>query len=321
MAKFCLMILALVIAPTLGLAQNYPAQPIRMVMPYPPGGAGDVVARNLGQRMSESMGQPVVVDNRSGGTAVIGSEFVARAAPDGYTLLLAFDPPHTTTPYFLHKVPFDAVKDFTPITMVVKVPQVLVVNSAVSAKSLKEFIQFARENPGKVFVSTTGKGSWQHFAFELLNQVEKIKLVPVPYKGVPQALTDLLSGQIQAVITTVISAKPYVQSGKLRALAVMDSSRDRAAPDLPTFAEAGVPSYTMPYLVIGLFGPAGMPQPIVSRLYAEVVKAASAPEVRARFENLDFEFIINGPDEMARTIAQSIQIYQKIATEAGIHPE
>ena len=313
--------LALAAAPALALAQTYPSQPIRIVVPYPAGGAGDIVARNLGQKISESMGQPVLVDNRPGGTSIIGSEIVARAAPDGYTLLLTFDPPYTTLPYILRKVPFDAVKDFTPVTRVVRAPQALIVNPAVPARSVKEFIEYARQNPDKVFAGTTGRGTSQHFGIELLNQTEKIKLVPVHYKGAPPVVTDLLAGQIQALIMTLVSVKQHLQSGKLRALALMESSRARTAPDLPTIAEAGIPGFALPDLWIGLFGPAGMPRPIVSRLHAEVVKAANAPEVRARFEELGFELIINGPDEMAQAIGQSIRIYRKIATEAGIQPE
>jgi tripartite-type tricarboxylate transporter receptor subunit TctC len=312
---------ALLLAPALAWAQAYPSQPIRIIVPFPAGGGGDTIARPIAQHMSESMGQPVIVDNRAGASAMIGSELVARAAPDGYTLLLTFDPPHNTTPYVAPKVPYDTVKDFTPITMVVKAPQTLVVNAAVPAQSLKEFIDYVKKNPGKVFYGTAGKGTAQHFGGELLNQTAGIEMVHVAYKGTPPVITDLLAGRIQASISVLSNVKAHVQAGKLRALAVLESTRASAAPELPTVAEAGVPNFRMPITWIGLLGPANLPRPIVSRIHSEAVKAANKPTVRSHFEKLGFDLILNTPEEMSEVIARSVQTYKQIATKANIHPD
>jgi len=312
---------ALLLAPVLAWAQAYPSQPIRIIVPFPAGGGGDTIARPIAQQMSESMGQPVIVDNRAGASAMIGSEMVARAAPDGYTLLLTFDPPHNTTPYIVQKVPYDTVKDFTPIIMVVKAPQTLVVNAGVPATTLKEFIGYVQKNPGKVFYGTAGKGTAQHFGGELLNQAADIEMVHVAYKGTPPVITDLLAGRIQASISVLSNVKAHVQAGKLRALAVLESSRASTAPELPTVAEAGVPNFRMPITWIGFLGPANLPKPIVNRIHSEVVKAANKPSVRAHFEKLGFDLILNSPEEMAEVIARSVQTYKEIATKANIRPD
>jgi len=312
---------ALLLVPAVALSQAYPSQPIRIIVPFPAGGGGDTIARPLAQRMSESMGQPVLVDNRPGASAIIGSEMVAKAAPDGYTLLLTFDPPHNTTPYITQKVPYDTVKDFTPITMVVKAPQTVVVNASVPVSSMQEFIQYVKKNPGKVFYGTAGKGTAQHFGGELINQTANIEMVHVAYKGTPQVITDLLGGRIQASISVLSNVAAHVQSGKLKALAVLESSRASAAPQLPTVAESGVAGFQFPITWIGFLGPAKLPQPIVARIHSEVVKAANNPAVRSNFEKLGFDLILNSPEEMAQVIARSVDTYRQVATKANIRPD
>jgi tripartite-type tricarboxylate transporter receptor subunit TctC len=312
---------AFLLVPVLAWAQAYPSQAIRIIVPFPAGGGGDTIARPIAQRMTESMGQPVLVDNRPGASAIIGSEMVARAAPDGYTLLLTFDPPHNTTPYIAQKVPYDTVKDFTPITMVVKAPQTLVVNASVPANSLKEFVDYVKRNPGKVFYGTAGKGTAQHFGGELLNQTANMAMVHVAYKGTPPVITDLLAGRIHASISVLSNVSAHVQSGKLRALAVLESVRASAAPQLPTVAEAGISSFQMPITWIGFLGPANLPKPIVTRVHTEVLKAANTPSVRSHFEKLGFDLILNSSDEMADVISRSVQTYKQIATRANIQPD
>ncbi len=319
--KLRLAMLALIALPICALAQNYPARAIHMVVPYPAGGSLDTVARIFGQKMSESMKQPVVIDNRAGGSTVIGSQVVAMAPADGYALLFAFDPPHTTLPVTMRKVPFDPIADFAPITMVAKSPLVFVVNSALPVNSLKEFIDYAKTRPGNVFVGVPGNGSPHHFALERLNQMAKIKLVNVPYKGVPAALTDLLAGRLQASISTLANVTQHFKSGKLKPLAVTDSTRAASVPDIPTVAEAGLPGYRIPELRAALLAPAGTAPEIIARLHDEAVKAGNAPGVRARLDELGFELILDTPAEMAEILKRNVEMNKTIAAEAGIEPE
>ena len=321
MTKFVSLLLALIAVPLFALAQTYPSRTIHVIVPYPAGGSLDTVTRVLGQRMAESMGQAIVVENRPGGNGIIGGQAVAAAPPDGYTLMVTFDPPHTALPYILRKLPFDPVKDFTPITMVAKTPQALVVNSSLPVRSLKEFIEYAKANPGNVFCGTPGTGTSHHFALERLNQMAKIKVVHVPYKGAPPAVTDLLGGQLQAAISTLVTVNQHLKSGKLRALAVTDGTRARSAPDIPTIAESGLPGYSIPDLRVAVFGPAGMAPALVARVHDEIVKAAAIPAVRARLEELGFELIVNSPREMAEILAHNLQVFRRVAAEAGIQPE
>ena len=321
MIKFRLAMLALVALPMCALAQNYPSRAIHMVVPYPAGGSLDTVARIFGQKMGESMKQPVVIDNRAGGNTVIGTQVVATSPPDGYTLLFAFDPPHTALTVTMRKVPFDPITDFAPITMVAKSPLVFVVNSSLPVNSLKEFIAYAKARPGQVFFGVPGNGSPHHFALERLNQMAKIKLVNVPYKGVPAALTDLLGGQLQASISTLANVTQHFKAGKLKPLAVADSTRSASAPDIPTVAEAGLPGYRTPELRAALLAPAGTPPAIIARLHDEAVKAGNAPGVRARLDELGFELILDTPAEMAEILKRNVEMNKTIAAEAGIEPE
>ena len=314
-------LLALLLAPLLALAQAYPSKPVRMVVPYAAGGATDTVARAVGNRLSEALGQPVVIDNRGGAGGMIGSDIVAKAAPDGYTLLLTVGPPHSAFPFFMKNVPFDTISDFTPIIIVGTAPQSIVVHPSLPVTSLKELIAYARNNPGKLSFGTSGVGSSQHMGGLMLNRAAGIDMVHVAYKGGAPALNDVLGGQIPVGIVIVSNVLTHVRAGKLRLLAVLEAQRAKAAPDTPTVAEAGVPGYALPDTWIGLVGPARLPAAIVNQVNAAVMKALAFPDVRSRLEAAGFEVRGNTPQEFADGIAKGYETYRKIATDAGIKPE
>jgi len=239
-----------------GAAEPYPTKPIRMIVPYSPGGNTDVFARLIAQRLTQAWGQQVVVDNRAGGSTLIGTELVARAIPDGYTIMLT-TLTFTVSPSLYKKLPYDTLKDFTPITLAVMLPNVLVVHPAVPAKSLKELIQHAKANPGKLNYASTGNGSSPHLSMELLKTMAGIDLVNIPYKGGGPAMADLMGGQIAAQFIGLSAAIPHIKSGRLRALAVTSAKRSSVAPDIPAVAET-VPGYELDTW-FGVFGPGGMP--------------------------------------------------------------
>ena len=313
--------LSLLLAPVLALAQAYPSKPVRMVVPYSAGGATDTVARAVGNRLSEALGQQVVIDNRGGASGMIGSDIVAKAAPDGYTLLLTVGPPHSAFPFFMKNVPFDTIKDFTPIIIVGTAPQSIVVHPSLPVTSVKELIDYAKKNPGKLSFGTSGVGSSQQMGGLMLNKAAGIDMVHVAYKGGAPALNDVLGGQIPVGIVIVSNVLTHVRAGKLRLLAVLEAQRAKAAPDIPTVAEAGVPGYALPDTWIGLVGPARLPAPIVNQVNAAVVKALGFPDVRARLEAAGFEVRGSTPREFADGLEKNYTTYQKIVTEVGIQPE
>jgi len=318
-------ILALALLTAIGLgsatAQTYPGKPIRIVVPFPAGGPTDVLSRIIGQKMAENWGQQVLVDNRPGANTIIGAEAVAKAAPDGYTLLLTVGPPHAAYPFFMKNVPFDTVRDFTPIIIVGTAPQAIVVHPSLPVTSVKELIDYAKKNPGKLSFATAGVGSSQHMGGLLLNRAAGIDMVHVAYKGGAPALNDVLGGQLPVGIVILSNVITHVRTGKLRLLAVLEAQRAKAAPDTPTVAEAGVPGYAVPDTWIGLVGPARLPAAIVDQVNVAVVKALGFPDVRSRLEAAGFEVKGNTPQEFAEGIAKGYETYQKITTEAGIKPE
>ena len=316
-----LTMMSLLLAPLLALAQAYPSKPVRMVVPYAAGGATDTVARAVGNRLAEALGQPVVIDNRGGAGGMIGSDIVAKAAPDGYTLLLTVGPPHSAFPFFMKNVPFDTIKDFTPIIIVGTAPQAIVVHPSLPVTSVKELVDYAKKNPGKLSFGTSGVGSSQQMGGLMLNRAAGIDMVHVAYKGGAPALNDVLGGQIPVGIVIVSNVLTHVRAGKLRLLAVLEAQRAKAAPDTPTVAEAGVPGYALPDTWIGLVGPAKLPSAIVNQVNAAVMKALGFPDVRSRLEAAGFEVSGNTPQQFADGIAKGYETYRKIATEADIKPE
>lgn len=299
-------------------AQTYPVKPIRLVVPLAPGGGGDLVSRLIAQRISEPLGQQVVVDNRPGGSTIIGTEHVARSTPDGYTLLMATSS-NSINPS-LYKLPFDPVKDFSAIAFIATSPMMLTVHPNVPAKTPKELVAVAKANPGKLNYGSSGTASIVHLAGELFSLSAKIKTVHIPYKGTGPALIDLLGGQIDMMFASPVPTIPHVKSGRLRALAMASLERSRAMPDLPTVAESGFPGFEAATFFIVL-GPANVPGAVVARLNAEMVKAAQQPEVRDRL-SAEGAIVVAGSAQRAMAhIEGEIARWSKVIKSAGIKVE
>ena len=297
------------------LAQPYPSRPIRLIVPYPPGGATDIVARMLGQKLGDVFGQQVVIDNRAGGGQVIGTDLAAKAAPDGYTLILV-SITHTINPALHKKLPYDSIKDFTPITLVAASPQILIVHPSVAAKSVSELIALAKGKAGGLNYASSGNGSGGHLAMELFKSMTGTRMTHIPYKGAGPALTDLIAGQTQAMFTSPLAALPHVKTGKLRALAMASKTRSLAAPDLATVGET-VPGYEAS-LWYGLLAPAGTAKPIVARLHGEVVTALKLSDVVERLSSQGVEPIGSTPEELAAFMKSETAKWGKVVREANI---
>jgi tripartite-type tricarboxylate transporter receptor subunit TctC len=301
-------------------AQNYPSKALRLVVPYAPGGGLDVFNRPLSIKLAELMGQSVVIENRAGASGVIGADAVAKSAGDGYTILSAFAS-QILQPHVLKNVPFDNQRDFTPILEAARAPIAIVVNPALPVQSVKELIAYAKTNPGKVGYVTAGANTSQHLTGIMLEKVTGAQLIHVSYKGGGPALTDLLGGQVQMGILVLGPIMQHVQSGKLRALAVIESSRAKAAPHIPTLEEAGFGGATMPDTWIGYFGPRGLAAPITRQLNGWIQQAAQAPDVRPRLEAAGYEVGGGTPEQFADKIRQTHDNYRRIVAAADIKPE
>jgi tripartite-type tricarboxylate transporter receptor subunit TctC len=310
----------LIAVPLAALAQAWPAKPIRLVVPYPPGGSTDLLGRAVAGKVAEALGQQVLVDNRGGANGTLGSDMVARAAPDGYTFLLGTGATHGITSLMSKSVPYDPVRDFTPITAAAEVPIILVTHPGMPARDVKELLDYGRKNPGKLSYGSSGTGSPHHLAGELLRQVAGVDMVHVPYKGAAPAVQDLLGGQIPSVFTTLSTALPHIRSGKLRAIGLVEAKRQPSAPEIPTIGEA-IPGYAMPRSWLGFFGPAGMPEAITRRLNAEIVKAVQSADVRTRLESAGMPVVGTSSDEFARMVRDDMETFRKIVNAAGIKPE
>ena len=302
-------------------AQSYPAKPIRFVVPYPPGGSVDIAARALGQKLTEAWGQPVVVDNRAGAGGNIGADLVAKSPADGYTLLMGAVATHAINPTLYGKLPYDPVKDFTPVALVVQVPNILVLNPSVPAKSVKELIELARAKPGALNFGSGSTGSTGHLAGELFNTMAGVKMVHIPYKGAAPAMADLLSGQVQLMFDNLANALPNVKAGRLRALAVTTLARSPAVPDLPTVAESGLPGFDLTTW-FGVMVPAGTPPDIVAKLNAEIVRALNSNDMRERLEKMGAEPPTNNtPEHFAAFIRTEAAKYAKVVRDSGAKVE
>ncbi|MGJ7544564.1 tripartite tricarboxylate transporter substrate binding protein [Variovorax sp. LT1R16] len=307
---------ASLVAPAAALAQAYPDKPVRMVLPFPPGGVTDILARALAEKLAPRLGQPVIVDNKPGAGTVLASDLVARAPADGYTLLLAASS-LGTAPLLYEKVGYDAVKSFAPITQVASVVHVLVVNQQLPVKSVAELVAYAKQNPGKLNYASTGTGTSTHLEGELFKSMAKAYMVHIPYRGSGPALTDVVGGQVSVMIDALGSSGPFIKAGKLRALAVTTAKRSQSIPDLPTVAESGLPGYeAMPWL--GLVAPAGTPQPVIDRLHREIAEILKEPELRERFKGWGLDIIGNTPAEFSSFLRRDIDQWARVISSAKI---
>ncbi len=297
-------------------AQSYPAKPVRLIVPYAAGGNADIVARIIAQKMGEVLGQQVVIDNRAGANAIIGTEIAAKSSPDGYTLLFIASG-HATNPALHAKLPFDPVRDFAPISLVGATPIILTVTAALPAKTVKAVVALAKARPGELSYASSGNGSPGHLAGALLNSLSGINIVHVPYKATAQAITDLTSGQVQVMYPSITAVLPHIKAGKLRGLAITTRKRSPVAPDLPTVAESGIPGYEAS-IWNGMLVPAGTPQAIISRLNALVVQIIRMPEVRERISGLGAEPATSTPEEFNAFIAAEIRKWGKIIKDSGV---
>lgn len=297
-------------------SEAYPAKAIRVIVPLAPGGGGDIIARAVGQKLAENMRQPVVVDNRPGGATMIGTEIVARAAADGYTLVMATSS-HAINPSLYPKIPFDPIRDFAAVTLIATSPLVLVLHPSVPAKSVKELVTLAKARTGKLNYASGGPAGIPHLAAELFKLMARIDLVHIPYKGMGPALTDLLGGQVDLLFSTPAASLPYVKRGRLRALAMTGAARSPAFPDIPTVAETGYPGYEAGTWY-ALLAPAGTPREPIQRLNSEVLKVIQMPALRQRLVGLGVEFVGSTPEACIAYIKNEMAKWAKVIKQENI---
>ncbi len=311
--------LALMFTGALVHAQAYPTKPIRLIVPYPPGAGTDIIARTVGQKLGEVLGQQVVVDNRGGGGGVIGADAAAKSPPDGYTMVLVTST-FAMTPT-LQKPPYDPVRDFTPLVLLAAVPNILVVNPSIQANNLQELIALARAKPNEISYATSGNGTVSHLLTEWLRSlVGGMQLVHVPYKGNAQALTDLLGGHVSIMFSALPSAMQYIAAGRVRPIAITGKARSAAVPQVPTFVESGVPDFVFSS-EFGLLMPAKTPRDIIMRLNGEIVKILRLPDVRERLAAQGAEPAGNTPEEYAASLKADLARWAKVVKTAGIRAD
>jgi tripartite-type tricarboxylate transporter receptor subunit TctC len=307
--------LALCFAACGAFAQNFPVKPVRIVSPYPPGGGNDTLARTLTPKLTQSLGQQVIVDNRPGANTIIGTEYAARSAPDGYTMVLV---PNVVAinPYLYSKLPYDVEKDFAPITLVGVSPLVVDVHPSIPIKDIRGLLALARAHSGQVQYGSSGIGSVGHVAVSLLESMTGVKLQHIPYKGTAPMLVDVINGQLSFTFASALGSMPHVKSGRLRAIAVTSAKRSPALPELPTIAESGVPGYEF-ILWYGLVAPAGVPADIIARLNAEIGKVLRDQEISSRLAAQGVEAKPSTPQEFAALIRADLKKYAKVVKQTG----
>ena len=307
------------IAAGASLAQDYPSRPVRIVVPFSPGGSTDVLARIVGQKLTERSGQPVIIENRAGAGGNIGAEQVARSAPDGYTLLLG-GVPHAISASLYSKLPYDLARDLAAIAEIASFPSAIVLHPSLPANSASELIALARARPGRLSFGSAGNGSPNHLSLELFQTMAGVRMVHVPYKGSGQLVGDLLAGQVQLASMGLPVAVPHVQSGKLRAVAVTGAARSSLLPEVPTLSEAALPGFEVTSWY-GVFGPAGLPADIVVKLNSEIGSAVTAPDVKERLAALGAEPSVKAPDQFGRYVRQEIAKWAKVVKDSGAKAE
>jgi tripartite-type tricarboxylate transporter receptor subunit TctC len=313
----CVAALLAAVAATSGvaIAQAYPQRPLRFVLPFPPGGGADNLARIVGQPAGEKLGQQIVIDNRAGAGGNIAAEIVARAAPDGYTLLQG-NVAHAISTSLYRKLPYDLLKDFKPVTQLASIPFLLAVNPTLNANSIKDLIALAKAQPGQLNYASSGSGGPSHMAMELFKSAAGIEIRHIPYKGAVPAATDIIAGQVQMMFFTVSAALPYIASGRLKGLAIASSRRSQLAPDMPTVGEAGLPGFEATTW-FGVMVPRDTPASVVARLHSAFVAALNAPEVRERLVRQGFDIVGSSPAEFGSYVKAEIPKWAKVVKSSG----
>lgn len=303
-------------SPSGGSGQAYPSRPIRLIVPFAAGGILDIMSRAIGERLTASLGQQVVVDNRGGAAGAIGTEIAARAAPDGHTLLTGHIGTHAINVSIYPKLGYDPIRDFAPITVIATFPLGLFVHPSLPAQSVSELIALAKSKPGQLNFASAGSGSPTHMAGEMLKAMARVDIVHVPYKGNAAALNDLIAGQVQMFFSNLLTGMPHARAGKLRVIAVSTGQRSPQAPELPTVAEAALPGYDMTNW-IGVFAPAGTPRAIVLRLNRDIAAILNAPEMKERFRAQGMTLATSTPEEFAAFIRSEISKWRKVVKDSG----
>jgi tripartite-type tricarboxylate transporter receptor subunit TctC len=312
------LVLLFAVVPALAWAQDYPHKPVRMVVGFPPGGGTDVVARILAPKLSELLGQPVVIENRPGATGTMAAAMVAKSPPDGYTIMMGHVSVNAIAPSLFANLQYDVIRDFAPVALAASVPHFVVVHPSVAVTSLKELIAYLKAQDSKLTFPSAGNGSMPHLAGEIFKSLAGVELVHVPYKGSGQSMQDLLGGQHVVAFDTMPASAPHVRSGRLRALAVSSASRLPAFPDIPTAEEAGLPGYVITTWY-GVFTPTGTPAAIVNRLHADTVKAMQSPETRSKLEGIGADGTVSrSPEEFAALVRADTARYARIVKSIGL---
>jgi tripartite-type tricarboxylate transporter receptor subunit TctC len=297
------------------IGQSYPVKPVRIVVPYAPGGGVDIVARAVGQELTKRIGQTVLVENRTGAGGNVGSEFVAKAAPDGYTLLMA-SPANAINPSLYTKMPYEPMRDLVPIALIGSVPAVLIANRSLPVQNVKQLVALAKSQPGALVYGSGGNGTTEHLAGEMFKTAAGVNMLHVPYKGGAQVMTDILGGQIALMFINQLAALPYVTSGRLKALAVASAERSPALPQVPTFAESGYPELKVS-VWWGVMGPAALPKELVSQLNREIVAALASPDMKERLQALSARAIGGTPEEFAKFFAEETTRWARVVKTSG----
>jgi tripartite-type tricarboxylate transporter receptor subunit TctC len=306
--------------PLAASAQSFPSKPIRVIVPFPPGATLDIMARMASQKLSESTGQPVIVENRAGANGMIGSDLVAKSAPDGYTILATTTSTHVSAPYLVKNLPYDPRKDVTPITAAIDAVTLLAVNPSMPVSSARELVDYAKKNPGKVSYGSAGVGNIFHLLGEMFQASQGVSLLHVPYKGIVLAVQDTASGQVNMVFSAANNVLPHLKTGRLRVLAVLNPQRWSVLPDVPSVSEV-LTGFTRPDSWFGFLGPANLPPPVLGRLNGELVKGLKSPELQPKFEAMGTIVIANSPAEFLKMYMAGFDVYARITKAANIQPE
>ena len=316
MLKRLLVGIVVAFAVTSASAQQFPSRPVRIINPFAPGGATDILARQMAQKLGEMWGQAVVVENRAGASGAIGVEMVAKSPPDGYTLLIATQTTHAANPALYPKLPYDAAKDFAPLTLAGSTPLALMVRPSIPVTDVKQLIAYAQKNPAKLVYASGGNGTSQHLTAELMKSMSKTYMLHIPYRGAGPALADLLGGQVDLMFDNLPTALPHINSGKLRGLAVTSATRSKLAPDLPTMAESGLPGFDLTTW-FAFYAPAGTPAAIVDKISGDMRRVLAQPDMQQRLAAIGVDIIASSPNELAAFQRAEIAKWGKIVKDSG----